>query len=345
WRDSGTGIHPFLQPPGAQTHETTVGSILGWGKRLVVGPVMAVVRMAVLGVAAAAEVVTSAVGTLLVVPSVRRAWERCTRCLLARLALFAMGFYWIDNKRVSLQKGRRSARSSGGGKSAATAAVTVKSGDVIIANHVSYVDVLYLVAAYNPVFVEVDNATTYARVISLWDALRAPGRPTPALLPAGDARPLRSITEEARVKQRGPVVVFPENATSNGRALLQLLPLFEEPENQDEKSALHLLALKYPFKTFSPAYSVGSQLGHLFALCCQMYNSLVVRVLESDEAPRIAQSALYCDAGDEPVDLDEAVRDRLTQLSRLRMTKLTAMDKRDFLAFYHKRAKGYKSTI
>ncbi|KAJ2230403.1 Vacuolar protein sorting protein vps66 [Coemansia sp. RSA 1722] len=337
WRDSGTGIHPFLQPTGARAHETACGSVVDLGKRFLFGPVMAAVRMAALSVVAAVEVAASAIGSLLVVPSVRRGWERCTRCVLARLALFAMGFYSIDTKRISLQKGRRSAN-----KDTETA---VKSGDIILANHVSYIDVLYLVAAYNPVFVEMDNATTYARPISLWEALRAPARPTPALLPAGDARPLKSITEEARAKQRGPVVVFPENATTNGRALLQFLPLFEEAENQDEKSIVHLMALKYPFKAFSPAYSVGNQLGHLFSLCCQMYNSLAVRVLESSEVPRIKESAMFCDAEDEPVDLDEAVRDKLTQLSRLRMTKLTAMDKRDFLAFYHKRSKGYKTTI
>ncbi|KAJ1645414.1 Vacuolar protein sorting protein vps66 [Coemansia erecta] len=341
WRDSGTGIHPFLQPAGTQTHETAVGSVLSWAKRLVVGPALAAVRMVVLGIAAAAEVAASAVSALLVVPSVRRGWERCTRCVLARLALLAMGFYWIDTKRTSLQRGRRSASKSTAKKDSIA---TVKSGDVILANHVSYVDVLYLVAKYNPVFVEMDNATMYVRPISLWTALRAPALPTPALLPAGTARPLKHITEEARIKQNGPVVVFPENATTNGRALLQLLPLFEEAGNQDEKSDLHLLALKYPFKVFSPAYSVGSQLGHLFRLCSQLHNSLVVRVLEPDEAPSIKSSALFCDAGDEPVDLDEAVRDKLVQLSRLRMTKLTAMDKRDFLAFYHKRSKGYKPT-
>ncbi|KAJ2016696.1 Vacuolar protein sorting protein vps66 [Coemansia sp. S85] len=118
--------------------------------------------------------------------------------------------------------------------------------------------------------------------------------------------------------------------------------MFEDAANLDEKSDLHILAFKYPFQSFSPAYSVGSQLGHLFGVCCQVYNSLVVRILEQDETPSVRDSAVFCDAGNEPVDLDEAVKEKLLQLSRLRMTKLTAMDKRDFLAFYYKRTKkGY----
>ncbi|KAJ1721633.1 Vacuolar protein sorting protein vps66 [Coemansia erecta] len=341
WRDAGTGIQPFLQPVPARAEQEGLSGLLNRAKSYIVGPIVATVRLAVLGVAAALDAAFSAVTPLLIVPSVRRAYQRCTRSLLARLALLAMGFYTLDTKTTSLQKGRRAAAGS-----QASRARGVRSGDLIIANHVSYVDVLYLVATYNPVFVEIDNATMHVRRLSLWSALRAPSQPTPALLPASEARPLKSITQEARLKGLGPVVVFPENATSNGRALLQLLPVFEEVENQDDKSEMHLVAFRYPFRFFSPAYSVGSQMGHLFGLCCQVYNSAVVKVLEPAEAPRVASSAMFCEAGEEPVDLDEAVKDKLVQLSRLRQTKLSAMDKRDFLAFYYKRTRGgYRDQI
>ncbi|KAJ1730436.1 Vacuolar protein sorting protein vps66 [Coemansia biformis] len=339
WRDSGTGIQPFLQPVPARSQQGLLAGALQVAKNYVAGPLAAAVRLAVLGMVAVADAVAAAVGALLVVPSVRRGWSLCTRSVLARVALLVLGFYSIDTKTVGLQKGRRGAadKAQGSGKP--------KSGDIIIANHASYVDVLYLVAKYNPVFLEMDNASVRARPISMWAALRAPALRTPALLPAKDARPLKAITEEARLRRLGPVVVFPENATSNGRALLQFLSVFEETENQDEKSALHVVALKYPFQAFSPAYSVGSQLVHLFRLCCQVYSSLVVRVLEQSEAPRVADSALFCDADADPVDLDDAIRDKMLQLSRLRMTKLSAMDKRDFLAFYYERARGYRRAI
>ncbi|KAJ2807571.1 Lysophosphatidic acid:oleoyl-CoA acyltransferase 1 [Coemansia helicoidea] len=339
WRDSGTGIQPFLQPVPARAQQGLVAGALQAVKNYAAGPVVALARLAVLGVLAAVDGAAAAVGALLVVPGVRRGWARCTRSVLARLALLVLGFYAIDTKTVGLQRGRRGAADK------APRAGAPESGDIIIANHASYIDVLYLVAKYNPVFVEMDNASVRARPVSMWSALRAPARRTPALLPAKDARPLKAITEEARRRKLGPVVVFPENATSNGRALLRFLPVFDETENQDEKSALHIVALKYPFQAFSPAYSVGSQLAHLFRLACQVYNSLVVRVLEPAEAPRIADSALHCDAGAEPVDLDEAVRDKMLQLARLRMTKLSAMDKRDFVGFYYERARGYRRSI
>ncbi|KAI9506301.1 Vacuolar protein sorting protein vps66 [Coemansia spiralis] len=343
WRDLGTGIQPFLQPVPARSEQQGLRRVLNAAKSYIVGPIIATVRLALLGAIAVADAVSVAIGTLVAVPSIKRGWTRCTRGLLARLALSVIGFYLIDAKTVSLQKGRRSINGTASKKRKAPGA-TVQSGDIIIANHVSYVDILYLIAKYTPVFVEMDNATTFARPITAWEALRAPARMPPALLQAKDAQTLKSITEEARLKKLGPVIVFPESATSNGRALLQLLPVFEEFGNLDEKSTIHIMAFKYPFQSFSPAYSVGNQMGHLFELCCQVYNSISVRVLEHEEAPRVANSGMFCDSDAEPVDLDEAVNEKLLQLSRLRMTKLTAMDKRDFLAFYYKRAKGYSNS-
>ncbi|KAJ2399692.1 Vacuolar protein sorting protein vps66 [Coemansia sp. RSA 2559] len=339
WRDQGTGIQPFLQPVPVRSEQQGVKALLNKAKRYIIGPVVATVRLALLGALAVVDTATAAVGALVVVPSIRRVWTRCTRSVWARVALLALGFYSVDTKTVSLQKGRRDTRKKNATRKAERSG-GVRSGDIIVANHASYVDVLYLVAKYAPVFVELDNATMCARPISLWAALRAPAQMTPALLQAKDARPLKSITEEARLGSRGPVVVFPENATTNGRALLQLLPIFGEYANLDEKANIHVVAFKYPFQSFSPAYSVGNQAAHLFGLCCQVYNSITVRVLDSEEAPRVADSPMFSDSS-EPMDIDEDVAEKLLQLSRLRMTKMTAMDKRDFLAFYYKRAKGY----
>ncbi|KAJ2523737.1 Vacuolar protein sorting protein vps66 [Coemansia sp. RSA 2049] len=341
WRDQGTGIQPFLQPVPARSEQQGLKRLLNAAKKYVVGPVIAAVRVALLGALAVVDAATATVGGALgVVPSVKCGWTRCTRALWARIALLVLGFYRIDAKTVSLQRGRRSAN----GKKTPSTDGGVRSGDIVVANHVSYVDVLYLVAKYTPVFVEIDNATMFARPITPWQAIRAPAKATPALLQATEARPLKSITEEARAKRLGPVVVFPENATSNGRALLQFLPVFGEFGNLDEKTNIHVVGFKYPFQSFSPAYSVGNQAAHLFGLCCQVYNSLTVRMLASDEAPRVAESPMFCDSDAEPVDLDDAVADRLLHLTRLRLTKMSAMDKRDFLAFYYKRTKGYGST-
>ncbi|KAJ2723744.1 Vacuolar protein sorting protein vps66 [Coemansia sp. Benny D115] len=337
WRDAGTGIQPFLQPVPARGQQTLLGRTLGAAKNYVLGPVLSTTRLLALGVTAAIDTVLSTAGTLLlVVPRLHRIYTRCTRGVLARLALLVLGFFAVDRKTVSLQRGRR--RGAGGGRRERG----VLSGDLIVANHVSYVDVLWMTAWCTPVFVQLDNATMHARRVTMWEALRAPAHPPPALLEASSAQPLSNITQEARLKHQGPVVVFIENTTSNGRALLQPLPVFEELGNLDEKSTVHVWALKYPAKNFSPAYSVGSQAAHLFWLCAQVYNVLQVRMLAEDEQPRVSDSALF--AEDEPVDLDDAVREKLVALSRLRVTRLTALDKRDFLAFYHRRAKGYQGS-
>ncbi|KAJ2031908.1 Vacuolar protein sorting protein vps66, partial [Coemansia sp. S2] len=153
WRDSGTGIQPFLQPVPARTQQLGLWTAINVVKSYVVGPLVAVVRLIALGATAALASATTAIGALLVVPSVRRGWTRCTQSALARLALFIIGFYYIDAKTVSLQKGRRANAKDSGKKNGG-----VKSGDIIVANHASYIDILYLVAKYSPVFIEIDNA-------------------------------------------------------------------------------------------------------------------------------------------------------------------------------------------
>ncbi|KAJ2896425.1 hypothetical protein IWW38_002027, partial [Coemansia aciculifera] len=107
WRDSGTGIQPFLQPVPARAQQEGFRKVINVAKSYLVGPLVAVVRLVALGATAVLATVTSAIGTLLVVPSIKRGYTRCTQAALARLALLVMGFYSIDSKTVSLQKGRR----------------------------------------------------------------------------------------------------------------------------------------------------------------------------------------------------------------------------------------------
>ncbi|KAJ2774406.1 hypothetical protein IWQ57_000831, partial [Coemansia nantahalensis] len=79
WRDSGTGIQPFLQPVPARAQQGLVAGALQAVKNYAAGPVVALARLAVLGVLAAVDGAAAAVGALLVVPGVRRGWARCTR--------------------------------------------------------------------------------------------------------------------------------------------------------------------------------------------------------------------------------------------------------------------------
>eukprot|EP00126_Sphaerothecum_destruens_P000412 Sdes_comp10467_c0_seq1m2169 len=75
----------------------------------------------------------------------------------------------------------------------------------------------------------------------------------------------------ARQKKLGPIVIFPEGTTSNGKSLLQFLPFLADPKQPENTIPLHkitfqIVGLKYPFQQFSPAFTCGSLFSHLFQL-------------------------------------------------------------------------------
>ena len=82
----------------------------------------------------------------------------------------------------------------------------------------------FAASRFNPTFIQIDNATQYVKPLNPWNALMQAGTMPPALLQANEAKPLAEITDEARLKGVGPIVVFPE--VSNGGSLYNYLPCF-----------------------------------------------------------------------------------------------------------------------
>ena len=125
-----------------------------------------------------------------------------------------------------------------------------KKGDLILANHTSYIDILFLQAFYNPVYLLPifsslpstpstppkfgrSTGTGSANIggtlpqppligylkLSFWEMLNRVGQlpPTEPVLPLNAYKTLK----EARRKEGRPVVLFPEGTTGNGRAVLR----------------------------------------------------------------------------------------------------------------------------
>ncbi|RSH89072.1 hypothetical protein EHS25_002738 [Saitozyma podzolica] len=125
-----------------------------------------------------------------------------------------------------------------------------RRGDLIVANWTSYVDVLYLAFRYNPtfllpIFAPIETATpsrpSTGRHTGTGSAALSTSLPSPSLLgylpvPLGGMlartgslpeehptapRGMYKTLKDARRRERGPVVLFPEGTTGNGRALLK----------------------------------------------------------------------------------------------------------------------------
>ena len=206
--------------------------------------------------------------------------------LLARAALFVAGFHWIQ------ETGRpRSCRTS----------------TVVVANHVSLLEVLHLVYAgsttwTDPLPVFVTKASVFsvpvvgylAREIMQCIGVERKGKPAAAAIRGVGAEPLLRASRRiaARVRAEAStvapvtVVVFPEGTTSNGRHVLRFRTGAFAP-------GLPVLPVLYSFPqhgSFAPTFESISAPVWVWRLLSQPWNTMAVRWLPA-EAPTADEAA------------------------------------------------------
>ncbi|KAI8333349.1 hypothetical protein BC941DRAFT_401474 [Chlamydoabsidia padenii] len=338
WRDPGTGIQPFLPPVPPRT-ETSLLFSLSNVIHYVVGPVQGIVKFILVTIALLLYfVLVPLLGTLLTpLGPLQGLWKRSFSSLCLRLILFFTGFFYIKSEPVSIRKGRS--------KTSKTPTLNVKSGDIIVTNWTSYIEVIYLALRFHPVFTQVIPSVNKVRCISLWQALRLCVR-LPALTPEEanvdekDLYTIKQLSTKAKENNWGAVVVFPEATTSNGRALLKFgSSLFNEFKPIDRDGRFHVLAFKYEYSYMPPTYTVGYQFVHFLSLCSQFSNTLRIKYLVDDEAPCSKEGSTN------PTDLAALAGTAdlvggqlllaLGNIGRLRKTNLDVNDKRDFMEYYY----------
>ncbi|GFZ46932.1 hypothetical protein JCM24511_04158 [Saitozyma sp. JCM 24511] len=204
----------------------------------------AVVRGVLLGVVALLHVllVDGVALVFIPVPPLHRAVSGVFTALTTRLALLLMGYWWIQTETVSPKRGAQGVKQ--------IVDRSPRRGDLIVANWTSYVDVLYLAFRYNPtfllpIFAPIETATpskpSTGRHTGTGSAALSTSLPSPPLLgylpvPLASVlartgslpeehpttpRGMYKTLKDARRRERGPVVLFPEGTTGNGRALLK----------------------------------------------------------------------------------------------------------------------------
>ncbi|ORX95616.1 hypothetical protein K493DRAFT_282622 [Basidiobolus meristosporus CBS 931.73] len=330
WRDAGTGIQPFLPPVPLKTEANPISTVHKFLKDYVLGPVISVIRLVGLLVSSLFIVILELCLSLVPITQLRRQLRRGLITPFSRLLLIFTGFYWISSESSTVRKGR-----SQGAARRKAANADVSSGDIIVVNHTSYIDILYLYFRYDPVFTQVYLSNLSVRPLSVWSALKACGT-YPEAEPKSKVQTysLNELSEIAKQQNRGPVIVFPEGTTSNGRALLKFLSLFDGLNIQ--KVQVHIVALKYTYEDYAPVYTVGNRFFHLFRLCSQYTNTLSVKRLNSSEVSLAEESS--------STSPEETISSKITslfsQVARLRKTNLGLQDKQDFLEFYWTRTKG-----
>ena len=235
-------------------------------QKFVLGPVLFVIRLPLLALVGLLYVVVRLGPSMLPngcgpVGALGRLCVRLVDAVFARTLLFLLGYVWINESPADLRKmgigSARSRRSAGQGGSVSS----VRGGDVLLCNHVSFVQVLYLASRCSPQFttVPVDGKGKLRRV-GLWGALRAAsGADTESASEGAGLVSLEALALEQRALGGGaPIAVFPEGGPTNNTTMLTFEPVAGESGAIAPATAqrTHLVTFK-----FGGAYRAGKEKG------------------------------------------------------------------------------------
>jgi len=324
WRDASTGIHPFLPKAGRSDDEGGMYYI-----KLFFGSILSLLRLVAIFSLLLVLFISNLIAKAIVVTPLRRVFERIVDITITRTILCLMAFYWIPTKYMKPFH-PKSALPTG------TPGSHIKAGDIIIANHCSYVEILYLAFRYSPVFTSIPvNWKGYPKDVpfivrstiqAMMDVFNEPKE-------AQNAINLSQVLNYAS-SIGAPVVIFPEGGTTNGKALIQCLPVFGELSASIPVGKVNVLGFKYDYENFAPTYTVGRSFVHLFKLCKEFQNNMEVRYHSPNDLSLQVQEK-------GPESLEETVFTSLATILRTSQTKLTVQDKQEFKSYWYGHKKNY----
>ncbi|KAG0306833.1 hypothetical protein BGZ98_001631, partial [Dissophora globulifera] len=173
---------------------------------MIVKPITGIIKLALVSMVALGLVFLETIGLILSpLGPFYKLYHRLISAIFVRVILGLLGIFWIKHEVVTLKRGR----SAGANKPQTGRRNT--TGDLIVSNWSSYIDVLYLAFRYDPVFTQIYPETLTVREVSFWEALRLSGS-YPELSPPEGVKtlPLLEFVKTMHKKGAGPVVVFPE---------------------------------------------------------------------------------------------------------------------------------------
>ncbi|RMX65036.1 hypothetical protein KXD40_006488 [Peronospora effusa] len=271
WADLSTGINPFVP----QRRRFTSGwpiTIL----QVTSGSLLALIRFPLVFVSTVVlGLLNIVVSMLAVIPFLGRLLKRSSEWLLCSLLLLLFGVYTMEESANTRRLGLSTLKAKSSKESS-----RVGRGDVVVCNYTSFLEILYLSKRFSPVFVIAtgvkSNDESLVHVCGLMEALYwSLAMP----VSAERVKPTRKLADVVR-RASGPVVVLPEGARSNGKAVLKFVPVLQ---TLPVKTRVHLVAFRYEYKRFSPSHTIGGAWSHLFWTAFHLYHTMRVTVLNAKD--------------------------------------------------------------
>lgn len=253
--DPSTGIHPFLPPP--RPFSTF---------RLILRPLILFLRLPIFLIFLSAYLILTLIPTLLSpIPFLAHPLHRLLDYILLRPLLFCFGV-WIYHYPV-LQRPR--VRTS---TSVSTSLTHPSRGDIIISNHASPLDLLYLTAAYSPQYLLLTS--TGVTHVSIWSLITRIG-----CAPSETNGTPLDLTTVVR-KGKAPIVLLAEGATSNGKGVLsfpRIQSLLETTGRECPSKRVFALGIAYS-NDKRETFTVGSKMALFFRLLTEPICAIKARV-------------------------------------------------------------------
>ncbi|CAK4085013.1 unnamed protein product [Aphanomyces euteiches] len=275
WSDLTTGINPFVAPP----HQLPSNIVLRW-TQILFGGILALLRWILLAPLLLVLAILHLMSTILAfMPFVGRLFER-TIDLLVVGSILVVATVFIKDEPANA---RRLGLLAPGSKPPALSGV--KAGDVIVCNHTSVFDVIYMAYRYSPTFVYPSAADASKGLVHSYGLFQALGQ---AMAPPLDQLSSPVKLQDVVRRASKPVVVFAEGTRSNGKGVLRFLPVLD---TLPEETRIHVVAIKFEFKAISPTHTCGSALWHLCRLFSHAYHTMKVTTLPAEFVSSASASA------------------------------------------------------
>jgi len=187
--------------------------------------------------------------------------------IILRISLIFLGFYWFnENIGFNMFNFNYLERDN--------------SAKLLIFNHISFIDSLYLFCRGFPSGVTSYNNLNLPIVGSIVKKME------PILVPTNDEQRKQVPDAKTQITNRlthpsidtfkRPLVIFPEGVTKNGKYLFK----FQQGAFMNDVTYQPIL-LKYDFKYYDPSWTFNNTSYQcMFFLCCQFVNTLKVEYLE-----------------------------------------------------------------
>lgn len=185
-------------------------------------------------------------------------WRKCVAGfllrLLARSALFVLGYYWISVKHHDKTTSRPLQR-------------------IVVSNHISFVDGVFLYYLLEPSIAmkaELAHIPLVGRVIQMTEPILIERTTS-----EGRQRAKQEISDRVGDAQAPPLLIFPEGTTSNQKFLTKF-----KVGSFASGTPCQPIVLRYPYRHFDVSWTPTVSAMHLvLRMLCQVYNNMQVEIL------------------------------------------------------------------